>query len=92
MAAKLFISYSHEDEDYKNQLLTHLTLLKREGLVEPWHDRTIHAGEDFSAAIDGAYASRANDDTRVARPGPRSACHSSTMPRTFGEAKYAVSP
>lgn len=56
MAAKLFISYSHEDEAYKNKLLTHLTMLKREGLIEPWSDRTIMAGEDFSAAIDGELA------------------------------------
>lgn len=56
MAVKLFISYSHEDEAYKNKLLTHLTMLKREGLIEPWSDRTIMAGEDFSAAIDGELA------------------------------------
>lgn len=56
MAAKLFISYSHEDEVYKDQLLTHLTMLKREGLIEPWSDRAIMAGEDFSAAIDGELA------------------------------------
>lgn len=56
MAAKLFISYSHEDEVYKNKLLTHLTMLKRDGLIEPWNDRTIMAGEDFSAAIDGELA------------------------------------
>ncbi|GMV31904.1 MAG: hypothetical protein AMXMBFR59_40290 [Rhodanobacteraceae bacterium] len=56
MAAKLFISYAHEDEAYKNKLLSHLTMLKREGLIEPWNDRTIMAGDDFSAAIDGELA------------------------------------
>lgn len=52
MAAKLFISYAHADEKCKDQLLTHLTMLKRDGLIEPWHDRMIMAGQAFSAAID----------------------------------------
>lgn len=56
MAAKLFISYSREDEAYKNKLLVHLSLLKKEGLIEPWHDRRIQAGEDFTRAIDGELA------------------------------------
>ncbi|WP_257384980.1 toll/interleukin-1 receptor domain-containing protein [Tahibacter caeni] len=53
MAAKVFISYAHEDEQYKNELLKHLSLLEREGLIEPWHDRRIEAGEDFTRQIDG---------------------------------------
>lgn len=52
MAAKLFISYSREDETYKNKLLDHLALLVREGRIELWHDRRIEAGEDFTRVIE----------------------------------------
>lgn len=47
---EIFISYSHEDEPFKEQLDTHLVSLKREGLVSVWHDRLISPG----AVLDGA--------------------------------------
>lgn len=56
MAAKVFISYSHTDEPYKDALLNHLALLKNEGLIEPWHDRRLRAGQDFAAEIDAELA------------------------------------
>ncbi|WP_163995268.1 toll/interleukin-1 receptor domain-containing protein [Pyxidicoccus caerfyrddinensis] len=49
--AKLFFSYSHADEALRNVLEGHLTMLKRQGLIEPWHDRRITAGSEFDAAI-----------------------------------------
>ncbi|KFE64952.1 toll/interleukin-1 receptor domain-containing protein [Hyalangium minutum] len=49
--AKLFFSYSHADEALRNRLETHLTMLKRQGLIEPWHDRRITAGNEFDASI-----------------------------------------
>lgn len=52
MAAKVFISYSRADEEFKDRLLDHLALLKNERLVEPWHDRQLLAGEDYTAKID----------------------------------------
>jgi hypothetical protein len=52
MALRVFFSYSHEDEEQRNQLEKHLALLKRQGLVEAWHDRRIAAGEDIDKAID----------------------------------------
>lgn len=52
MAAKLFFSYSHEDESYRDQLEKHLAMLKHQGLIEPWHDRRILAGQDLDTAID----------------------------------------
>lgn len=52
MAAKVFISYSRADEKFKDRLLDHLALLKNERLVEPWHDRQLLAGEDYTAKID----------------------------------------
>jgi hypothetical protein len=49
--AKLFFSYNHQDEVLRNKLETHLSLLKRQGLIEPWHDRRITAGSELDAAI-----------------------------------------
>ncbi len=48
----LFFSYSHEDEDLKDELLKHLSILKRQGVIKDWHDRKIEAGHEWKAAID----------------------------------------
>lgn len=48
---KLFFSYSHKDEDLRNELETHLSPLKRQGVIDTWHDRRIPAGKDFSSEI-----------------------------------------
>jgi hypothetical protein len=50
--AKLFISYSHEDERHMKRLATHLAGLRREGLIADWHDRKIPAGDEWHKAID----------------------------------------
>lgn len=50
--AKVFFSYSHDDEQFRNQLEKHLSMLKHQGLIEPWHDRRIAAG----AVVDDAIA------------------------------------
>jgi hypothetical protein len=50
--ATLFFSYSHKDEDLRDQLEVHLSMLKREGLIEAWHDRKIPAGDEFDHVID----------------------------------------
>ena len=49
---KLFFSYSHKDEPIRNELETHLSTLKRNGLIEAWHDRRIPAGGEFARSID----------------------------------------
>jgi TIR domain len=51
LMATVFFSYSHEDEELRNRLEKHLALLKRQGLVEAWHDRRILAGSDLDQAI-----------------------------------------
>jgi len=51
--ATLFFSYSHKDEDLRDQLEVHLAMLKREGVIEAWHDRKIPAGDEFDRSIDG---------------------------------------
>ena len=47
----LFFSYSHKDEDLRNELETHLSPLKRLGVIATWHDRRIPAGKDFGSEI-----------------------------------------
>lgn len=47
----LFFSYSHKDEELRNELETHLALLKRQGFISSWHDRRITAGSDINQEI-----------------------------------------
>lgn len=49
--SKLFFSYSHKDEILRDELEVHLSMLKRQGLIETWHDRRIGAGEEFHKEI-----------------------------------------
>lgn len=49
--ATLFFSYSHRDEALRNELEVHLSVLKRQGILETWHDRRIIAGEEVDRAI-----------------------------------------
>lgn len=48
----VFFSYSHEDEDLRDRLETHLSMLKRQGAIEAWHDRRIVAGDNLGGSID----------------------------------------
>jgi hypothetical protein len=49
--AKLFFSYSHRDSDFRDELEIHLAALRREGVIEIWHDRKIGAGKEFDNEI-----------------------------------------
>lgn len=48
---KVFISYAHEDEEYKDKLIKHLAILKRKNILKEWHDRKILAGQQFDNEI-----------------------------------------
>lgn len=48
---RIFVSYSHKDEAHKDRLLTHLKLMERQGLIEPWVDRQIVPTEEWDPAI-----------------------------------------
>lgn len=48
----VFFSYSHADEALRDQLEKQLAILKRQGIIETWHDRRIGAGEDIHSNID----------------------------------------
>jgi len=52
--ANLFFSYSHKDEELRNELEVHLSMLKREGLIDAWHDRRIPAGDKIDSEISSA--------------------------------------
>jgi hypothetical protein len=49
--ASLFFSYSHIDERLRDQLEVHLAQLKRDGLIDAWHDRRILAGSNLDDSI-----------------------------------------
>ena len=51
MPVTLFYSYSHEDEEYCNELRGHLVILERRGIIRSWYDREIVPGRDWSQAI-----------------------------------------
>lgn len=49
---KLFYSYSHKDEKFRDALETHLKLMVRKGILFSWHDRKITAGSEWKKQID----------------------------------------
>ena len=48
---KLFISYTHKDEEFKDDLIEHLSGLKNNGAISSWDDREIKPGEEWDEAI-----------------------------------------
>lgn len=52
MAARVFFSYSHADEVLRDRLEVALAMLKRQGVIETWHDRRIAPGDDFAGTVD----------------------------------------
>ncbi len=48
---RVFLSYSHSDEQLKNELVKHLDPLRRLGLIESWNDRKIKPGDDWERTI-----------------------------------------
>ena len=54
----VFISYSHDDEAEKNQLLAHLGVLQKAGLISVWVDDRISGGADWEEEIAKAMGAR----------------------------------
>ncbi len=48
----VFFSYSHKDEDLRDELAVHLSILKRQAKIRPWHDRQITGGREWAGEID----------------------------------------
>jgi len=49
---EVFFSYAHEDEDLRDELEKHLSILKWQGVITGWHDRRIGAGREWEGEID----------------------------------------
>ena len=49
---EVFISYSHKDEELRDELEKHLSILKHLKLISTWNDRKIGAGEEWKGQID----------------------------------------
>ncbi|WP_376987275.1 toll/interleukin-1 receptor domain-containing protein [Bosea sp. R86505] len=49
--ASVFFSYSHKDEELRDRLEVALATLKRQGLIDTWHDRMLRAGDEFDPGI-----------------------------------------
>src|SRR3954451_13883602 len=48
----LFYSSSHKDEALRDELETHLSLLRRQGVISSWPDRRIAAGTEWAGQIE----------------------------------------
>ncbi len=51
---KIFISYSHKDEEFKDELITMLAGLQRRGVINAWQDRRIEEGDEWYQEIQDA--------------------------------------
>jgi TIR domain len=49
---ELFFSYSHQDEGLRNELEKHLSVLRRQGVIDIWTDHRIGPGEEIGGEID----------------------------------------
>ena len=41
---RVFWSYSHKDEAFREKLAVHFAVMRREGVITDWPDRRIEAG------------------------------------------------
>ncbi len=48
----VFFSFSHVDGALRDQLEKQLSMLKRQGVIETWHDRRVGAGDEYEREID----------------------------------------
>ena len=55
-APRVFVSYAHRDEEFKDELMTMLVGLERRGTIASWQDRKIEPGDDWMAEIQRAIA------------------------------------
>lgn len=47
----VFLSYASEDQDWVDRFLRHCEALRRQGLLDLWHEREIRAGEAWQSRI-----------------------------------------
>src|SRR5262249_33791208 len=51
-SVEVSFSYSHRHEALRDQLADHLSVLRRNGVINAWHDRRITAGDEWRSQID----------------------------------------
>lgn len=51
-SVEIFCSYSHKDEALRQEFESHVTVMRRQNLVQIWHDRQILAASDWAGDID----------------------------------------
>lgn len=49
---EVFFSYSHKDEGLRNEMEKHLSVLRRQGVIDIWTDHRIGPGEEIGNEID----------------------------------------
>jgi len=54
---QVFVSYSHQDDDWLRRFQQHVAVLVRQGAIDVWSDDRINAGAEWEAAIDKALTS-----------------------------------
>ena len=52
MRLSLFCSYSHREEDFRQELEWHLSTFLRRVIIHSWHDRRIESGQEWRGQID----------------------------------------
>jgi tetratricopeptide (TPR) repeat protein len=48
---EVFVSYSHKDNDYKDELVKQLNVLEQQGVIANWHDGLLVAGQRWNDEI-----------------------------------------
>jgi tetratricopeptide (TPR) repeat protein len=51
ISPKVLLCYSHQDEVWKDRLVTHLGVLRSQGLIDLWNDNRISVGEDWYSEL-----------------------------------------
>lgn len=51
MALEVFMSYSHKDRILRDELATHLSNLRRQGLISDWYDGDIAPGTEWKEQV-----------------------------------------
>ncbi len=51
LSFEVFISYSHQDGELRQQLDVHLATLERQNKITAWHDRAVEAGQEWEYEI-----------------------------------------
>lgn len=90
-ALKVFISYTHKDEEFRQQLEEHLALHQRLGEISTWHDRKIPPGKELAKEIDRA-CRFPQERCRAARPCVSSSRHRSSSARSDVVSQFRGGP